>query len=794
MQLLLWFLRDGSEVQDERHAFLKRKKLGIFSLLHLNVYAKIPLFILKGRDMRIISVVTVCVTILAAKGMALTPDALMCELLAKPGLVPVTDATPEFSWGFKDSCPGDCQTAYQLQVASSTAFFKTDRPDLWDSEKMNSARSLYVTYAGIPLPVKSEVCWRVRVWDAKGKQGPWSQTVSFMTSDRLGEDTALRYPLVQQQVKPVRVVTNEQGRVFVDFGRAAFGWVELLPPRDMRYGGAFTLHLGEKASGLSVDRNPGGTIRYVKVKGALTSPNIYRVPLQADKRNTHGGAEGSAILLPSEFGVVMPFRYVEVEECPYPVTAENIRQIVVHYPFDMAAARFVSSDATLDRVFAFCKYSIRATTFAGVYVDGDRERIPYEADAYINQLCHYSLDREFTLARYSHEYLMENPTWPTEWKQHSVMMAWTDWMHTGNSESLARSFDALKAKKTLESCARESDGLLVTGGASAPMESGLRDITDWPVGERDGFEFKPVNAVVNAFYFLNLRQMSEMARALGKEEVATEYAGKAERVARSFQTLFYNAERGCYVDGEGATHAALHANMLPLAFGLVPEAERGRVAAFVKSRGMACSVYGSQYLLEALFVAGLEDEAVQLMTRDETRGWVNMMNSGSTISLEAWDIKFKPNLDWNHAWGAVPANILPRYVLGVRPLEPGFGRILVRPQVGKLEAIEGYVPTVRGTVRVGVRKRPGWYVLTVGIPVNATARVEIPWMEGAVLTLDGEAVAAEVVDGRFSIDSVPSGRHTIAWRTGEEDACGWSVGGQFRKISGSGWRAWVPFF
>ena len=37
------------------------------------------------------------------------------------------------------------------------------------------------------------------------------------------------------------------------------------------------------------------------------------------------------------------------------------------------------------------------------------------------------------------------------------------------------------------------------------MAGGLRDITDWPVGERDGFEFKPVNAVVNAFYCLNLR-------------------------------------------------------------------------------------------------------------------------------------------------------------------------------------------------------------------------------------------------------------------------------------------------
>jgi hypothetical protein len=748
----------------------------------------------KMRGRKSLWVFGVAALVAAGNVYALTPDALMCELLAKPGLVAVTDATPEFSWGFKDGRPGDFQTAYRIQVATSTEHFKTDRPDLWDSGKVESPQSLYVEYAGGALPGGAEVCWRVRVWDRKGKEGPWSQTHSFKTAASLGEDSALRYPLAQKPVKPVRVVTNAQGRTFVDFGRAAFGWVELVPPRDMPRGGPYTLHLGEKALGDSVDTKPGGTIRYAKVAGALTSPSVYRVPLPADKRNTSGGKEGAAILLPPEFGVVMPFRYVEVEACPYPVTADTIRQIAVHYPFDMTAARFASSDAVLDRVFEFCKYSIKATTFAGVYVDGDRERIPYEADAYINQLCHYCTDREFTLARYSHEYLMERPTWPTEWKQHSVMMAYADWMYTGNAESLARCYDALKAKKTLAFCARESDGLLVTGGSSAPMDSGLRDITDWPVGERDGFEFKPVNAVVNAFYCLNLRQMAVMAGALGKTEDALSYLGKYARATNAFHAVFFNAERGCYVDGEGAAHASLHANMLPLAFGLVPKAERGRVAGFVKSRGMACSVYGAQYLLEALFRAGLEDEAIHLMTRDEPRGWVNMMNAGSTITLEAWDIKYKPNLDWNHAWGAAPANIVPRFVLGVRPLTAGFGKILIRPQPGSLEAVEGYVPTVRGTVRVGVRQTPGTaFRATVEIPVNTTARVELPWAEGGMVTLDGGTVSAGVRNGRFVVDGVPSGRHTVAWQAGE-DACGSNAGGRVRNIFGGGWRSWVPFF
>ncbi len=75
---------------------------------------------------------------------------------------------------------------------------------------------------------------------------------------------------------------------------------------------------------------------------------------------------------------------------------------------------------------------MKATSFAGVYVDGDRERKPYEADAYINQLSHYAADSEFTIGRYTLEYLLRNSTWPTEWKFHFPLIAWADYLYTGN--------------------------------------------------------------------------------------------------------------------------------------------------------------------------------------------------------------------------------------------------------------------------------------------------------------------------------------------------------------------------
>ena len=706
----------------------------------------------------VVSVWAVC---MAVPAFALVPTGLMCGLLAKPGWVAVTDPSPQFSWCFKDGRQGDFQTAYQVQVATSTSSMRAGAPDLWDSGKVVSGQSLFIRYEGKPLPTNQSVCWRVRVWDSRGREGAWSQSVSFLTALELDGDMPLRYPLAQATVKPVGIVTNAKGHALVDFGNAAFGWVEIVPQRNQPYIGPFDLHIGEQVKDDCVVAAPEGGHRYAKVSGALTRLDVYRVPFIADPRNT---SVDSAVL-PPEVGVVMPFRYVEVEECPVPVSAAAFRQITVSYPFDDEASAFVCDDRILDRVYAFSKYSIKATTFAGVYVNGDRERIPDARNAYINQLCHYALDREFTLARYSLEHLIANPTWLTESRQHAIMMAWTDWMYTGNTQAIARCYADLRANKVMLAHARPKDGLLVTGGPDAPLDSGIRDIVDAPESERDGFDFRPVNAVVNAFFCLNVRQMADLAEAIGRDNDARRFRELAGIVATSYNKVFYDAAKGRYVDGEGSAHSSLHANMLPLVFGLVPEAERASVAVYVRSRGMACSPYGAQYLLEALFEAGMDDAAIELMTSTGERGWMNMMREGSTISTEAWGGRVKPDHDWSHAWGAVPANIIPRYVLGVRPLTAGFGKALIRPQASTRE-VQGVVPTIRGPVAVGVRQRQGeFYRLTVEIPVNMTARIEIPPLpvRNGELTLDGKRVPIVYEDGYLVFDDIPSGQHTVQW-------------------------------
>ena len=519
-------------------------------------------------------------------------------------------------------------------------------------------------------------------------------------------------------ISPVAIVKLDEGHYFIDFGKAYFGTVDIWAKASQEE--TITVHLGEKLSGQNqIDRNPGGTIRYQQVKLGLTdSDGPITIPLVADKRNTND----KAVELPKSFGVIMPFRYVEIENLQIPIEKLQLYQKVFYYKFNDRASHFESSNQVLDSIWQLCKHTIKATSFAGVYVDGDRERIPYEADAYINQLSHYAVDSVYSIARRTNTYFLENPTWPTEWLLHTVMLFYQDYMYTGDTEPLEKNYDQLKLKTLVD--LERPDGLISSSSEKLTdsllwnlgFKDGktiITDIVDWPpgqkdtgwklkteAGERDGYDMSvSINTVVNAFYYHNAVLMGHIAEVLQKDEEVIFWKQKAAKVKKAINDKLLDKDTGIYIDGEGSTHSALHANMFPLAFDLVPEEHADTVVDFVKSRGMACSVYGAQYLLEGLFKYNESEYALHLMTDTITdRGWWNMIKIGSTMTLEAWDSDYKPNLDWNHAWGTAPANIIVRHLWGITPKTLGFETAEIKPKMANLTYAKIKVPTIKGCI------------------------------------------------------------------------------------------------
>jgi alpha-L-rhamnosidase len=532
---------------------------------------------------------------------------------------------------------------------------------------------------------------------------------------------AARADLVTTADEPVRQLRTDDGRVFLDFGKASFGWLAIKLPAD-HPGLALTVRLGEKlAAADTIDAAPGASI--------VSREVALQVPAGTDTATVAPDWQPKyANWIPTAPGMeeVLPFRYAEIHGLPAAVVPKAVR-MSRHVPFDESAATFSCSDPALVEVWDLCKHSIKATSFLGLYVDGNRERVAYEADAYINQLCHYGVDAHYATGRLTYEHLLDYPTWPTEWRQHLPLMALADWLYSGNDDALHRNYELLRGSLMLER--RRPDGLFVGQEKGVP-----RDIVDWPACERDGYDMQhDVKAVTTAFHAMSLQAMSMIARATGRKAEADEFEALRDATARTLRERLFDEDAGCYVDGldpatgQRSRHSSLHANMLPLAFGLVPEADVARVADFVAGRGMACSVYGAQYLLDGLFDAGRDHEAVALLTATGDRGWLHMSRDvGSTITLEAWDAAYKPNLDWNHAWGAVPANVIPRKLMGIEPLEPGFSRIRVRPRLGGLDWATIRHPCPKGPIDLEIKAPKGRWEATLDLPDGVVAEVHVP--------------------------------------------------------------------
>lgn len=559
---------------------------------------------------------------------------------------------------------------------------------------------------------------------------------------------------------PVSVKKIDDKVTLIDFGKVAFGNISMAVPQ--KGSGVGKIHFGEKLKDGRIDRNPPGTIRYgvSEFRNGSGERGNWIVPTPTEVRNTEQAganrAHPPAVLTPASWLPVMPFRWVEVEGWEGDLTADQItRRAAYATAWNDDASSFECSNSTLTKIWDLCKYSIKATTFAGVYVDGDRERIPYEADAYLNQLSHYYTDDDVAMAAKSFDWLMDNGTWPTEWAPHMVFMAHAEWMYSGNLDWIKHRYESLKAKTLLSRA--EKDGLV----RSNQVDQKRTDIVDWPKNERDGFVFTEINAVVNAFHIQAMRQMAEMAVAIGKDDDADLFNARVRLATTAFQEKLFDASEGIYRDGIGTDHSSFHANFFALAFGVVPEDKVDGVVAWLRKQDMNCSVYAAQYLMEALFQNGAGDRAIELILADNDRSWKHMLESGTTITWEAWDQKYKPNQDWNHAWGAAPGNLLPRFILGVQATSPGWKTASVRPVTGGLMHASGTIPTPRGTIAVKWNNESS-FLMTVKLPEGISAKIDVPAAKNSSTVTVNDKVADATRSGdRWILNEMVNGNATI---------------------------------
>lgn len=642
---------------------------------------------------------------------------------------------PRFSWQIFSTKNNTYQQKYRILVASSKDLIDNNKGDVWDSGLVVDSSSVAVVYGGGALSPATLYYWKVMIVDDRGRKSDFSDAKGFVTAHELDDYTSV-LPLEKHTKQPLSI-TLQGTTAMIDFGKDAFSQM-FLRLNSLTGQDTVVVHLGEDLDSLGlVNQKPLGNVRYRKFTVALDKGySKYQLIVEPIASNTDPNVNNGAVpvLMPGYIGEVMPFRYAQIDNYEQRLVYSNITRDEVTYPFDDDAADFRCDDTLLNQIWELCKYSMKATSFAGTFVDGDRERITYEADTYINQLSYYAVSDQYSIARNSLERLIYHSTWPTEWILQMALIAYNDYLYTGDIAFLQKYYEDLKMR-TMWNLRNANDHLLHSGGGITDTyllshinthTSSIRDIVDWPPSELHGYQLKECNTAVNAFYYKGLEAFAEIAAALDNNYDASCFRKYAQEARNAFNTILLRPD-SLYNDGIGADHASLHGNMLTLAMGITADTCRSAALNFIKKQGMACSPYGAQFLLDAVFEVNDPDYALKLMTDTTLRSWYEMMRNGSTITTESWSHKIKKNQDWNHAWGAAPANIISRRLMGIEPTKPGFARVRIAPQTGRLGYAYIKQPTPRGIITVEIKSNGASKKrFIVEIPPNMTADIVLP--------------------------------------------------------------------
>ncbi|MET0493454.1 MAG: alpha-L-rhamnosidase C-terminal domain-containing protein [Actinoplanes sp.] len=334
-----------------------------------------------------------------------------------------------------------------------------------------------------------------------------------------------------------------------------------------------------------------------------------------------------------------------------------------------------------------------------------------------------------------------------------------------------------------------ANGLFVTNNGNG---------ADWDY--YDGPKTGEVTAY-NALYHQTLLDGARLASATGHPDLASQYTTRAAALKTAINARLFNAQTGVYELSDTVKGViAQDANVLAIEFGVAPADKIPGILAKIKtglwtpsgplpfSSGYqnTISPFISGFELNTRFGAGDTADALNLLSRT----WGSMIAPGDLYTGTFWEnesvtgTQASSQTSMAHGWSAMPTSALSKYVLGIRPVEPGYKSWLVQPHPGDLAWTKGRAPTPYGPVTVAWshENTSGHFAMRVQGPGATTGTVAVPtfgrsvdirvngqlvWRQGRATdagtasysaTLRGDYVDLGVGAGTYNISAVPSRR------------------------------------
>ena len=260
---------------------------------------------------------------------------------------------------------------------------------------------------------------------------------------------------------------------------------------------------------------------------------------------------------------------------------------------------------------------------------------------------------------------------------------------------------------------------------------------------------KTSKAVLATSYLYHcLKLMTGYAQLLEKPADAERFAALAETLKTAFNVKLYKPDKGYYDNGSQTSC------VLPLAFDLVPAAERPRVFAHLvkkieeESRGhVGTGLIGGQWINRVLTEGGRPDLVYRFATNTDYPSWGYMAAKGATTIWELWngDTANPAMNSGNHVMLVGDLAIwLYEDLAGIKsdPAQPGFKHIVMKPHpVGDLTSVRATHRSPYGLILSEWKRTARAFDWQITVPPNSSATVYVPTTAPASVTEAGHPAA-----------------------------------------------------
>ena len=326
---------------------------------------------------------------------------------------------------------------------------------------------------------------------------------------------------------------------------------------------------------------------------------------------------------------------------------------------------------------------------------------------------------------------------PAYWRMYTDNMTWPGAFITvadmlyhryGDFQPIACHYDAMKRWLLHMKENYLVDGILTRdtyGDWCVPPESPEL------IHSKDTSRITCATSLSTPFYCHLCTLMAQFAQQMGRQEDAAFFLAEAQTATDAYNAKYLDTVKGCYANN------TVTANILPLAFGMVPEAQREKVFGNIISKTeqdfgghVSTGVVGIQQLMRTLTEYRRGDLALRMATDDTYPSWGYMYRNGATTIWELWNGNTAdPAMNsGNHVMLLGDLVIwYYEYLGGIRPLEPGYTRIALKPYpIEGLDWVNCSYHSVSGEIVSKWRRKGNLVEWDIVIPPNTTAEVCLP--------------------------------------------------------------------